>query len=266
MELIRKISEIVEKAGEIMLSAENIDSVTRQKSSAADLVTAYDVEIENFLRERLLPLVPGSIFYGEEEKENQDPTRGWAYIVDPIDGTANFTRGFSQSAISVALLEDGVPRYAVVLDPYRKELYTAKRGCGAFCNGQPIHVSNRPLNQGIFGMGTAPYNPELHDLTLELTRKLFERSCDFRRMGAAVPDLCAMACGRLDAFFECLLSPWDYAAGSLLIEEAGGTISTLDGAPLPYNRKCSVWASNGINDHIRSEIMESETSTAFPCK
>lgn len=264
MELIEKISEIVNCAGEIMLSAKDVTSVTTQKTSAADLVTAYDVQIENYLKERLLPLVPGSIFYGEEEKENQDPKKGWAYIVDPIDGTANFTRGFSQSAISVALLLDGSVQYAVVLDPYRKELYTAKRGCGAFCNGERIHVSIRPLKEGIFGMGTSPYNLSLHKMTLELTAKLFDRSCDFRRMGAAVPDLCAVACGRLDAFFECQLSPWDYAAGSLLIEEAGGHISTLDGQPLPYNQKCSVWASNDVNSHIRSEIMEDGSFDTFP--
>ena len=256
MEMIKKISQIVQEAGDILLSAQNVDAVTTQKSSAADLVTAYDVQIENFLKQRLLPLIPGAIFYGEEEKENQDPLIGWAYIVDPIDGTANFTRNFSQSAISVALLRDGLPQYAVVLDPYRKELYTAKRNCGAYCNGQPISVSNRPLKEGIFGMGTSPYNIALHEKTLELTEKLWRQSCDFRRMGAAVPDLCAVACGRLDAFFECQLSPWDYAAGSLLIQEAGGFISTLEGTSLPYNQKCSVWASNAVNNAIRSEIMK----------
>ena len=256
MEMIEKISDIVLEAGQIILSAKNVLSVTKQKSSAADLVTAYDVQVEAFLKERLLSILPEAIFYGEEETENQDPLTGWAYIVDPIDGTANFTRGFGQSAISVALLRDGVPQYSVILDPYRKELYPAKKGCGAFLNGAPIHVSTRPLSQGIFGMGTSPYNLSLHQKTLELTEKLFHRSCDFRRMGAAVLDLCALACGRLEAFFECQLSPWDYAAGSLLIEEAGGSVSTLEGTPLPYNEKCSVWASNAVNREIRREIMD----------
>ena len=256
MELLNQIVEAVREAGEIMLSATDVLSVTKQKSSAADLVTAYDVKIENFLKDRLLKIRPGAIFFGEEEQENQNPLQGFAYIVDPIDGTANFTRNFSQSAISVALLKDGLPHYAVVLDPYRKELYTAIRGQGAFCNGAPIHVSKRHLSEGIFGMGTSPYNLSLHKKTLELTEKLWNRSCDFRRMGAAVPDLCAVACGRLDAFFECQLSPWDYAAGSLIIEEAGGHISTLEGTPLPYDRKCSVWASNHVNAPVLKEIME----------
>ena len=265
MELLKQMEKIVTEAGNIMLSAQDVVSVTREKSSAADLVTAYDEKIEAFLKEKLLGLLPEAVFFGEEEAENQDPLHGWAYIVDPIDGTANFVRGFSQSAVSVALLRDGHPQYAVVLDPYRRELFTAIRGQGAFCNGQPIHVSDRPLSQGIFGMGTTPYNQDCQDLTLELTRRLFSRSCDFRRMGAAVPDLCALACGRLDAFFECQLSPWDYAAGSLLIEEAGGFISTLDGCPLPYDRKCSVYAANGLNFPVRQEIMEGlSTFDGFP--
>ena len=256
MELLKQMEAIVRQAGDMVLSAGDIETVTRTKTSAADLVTAYDVKVENFLKEKLLALLPEAIFYGEEETENQDPLHGFAYIVDPIDGTANFVRGFSQSAISVALLKDGLPRYAVILDPYRKELFTAVRGQGAFCNGQKISVSARPLSQGIFGMGTTPYNRDYQKMTLSITEKLFSRSCDFRRMGAAVLDLCALAMGRLDAFFECQLSPWDYAAGSLLIEEAGGWISTLDGNPLPYDKKCSVWASNAVNRDIRRELLD----------
>lgn len=254
MQLLKELEKIVLEAGEIVLSAQNIGSVTQRKTSAADLVTAYDVKVENFLKERLLPLVDGAIFYGEEEKENADPTKGWAFVVDPIDGTANFVHGFRQSAISVALAKDGIVRYAVVLDPYKKELFTAKRGAGAFLNGEPMHVSSLPLEKGIFGMGTAPYNAALHEKTLDITRQMFARSCDFRRMGAAALDLCAVACGRLEAFFECQLSPWDYAAGSLLITEAGGVISTLEQEPVVLDRKISIWASNKVNASVLSEL------------
>ena len=254
MELLNQIAELVRKAGDIVLSAQDIESQTHLKTSAADMVTAYDVKVENFLKEALPPLVPGSIFFGEEETENADPGKGWVFVVDPIDGTANFVRGLRQSAVSVALAKDGRVEYGVVLDPYRQELFTCKRGCGAFCNGLPIHVSNRPLSEGIFGMGTAPYNKALHPLTLSLTAQLFARSCDFRRMGAAALDLCAVACGRLDAFFECQLSPWDYAAGSLLITEAGGTVSTLEGRPLVLTGKCSLWAANAVNASVLAEL------------
>ena len=254
MELLKQIENIVLEAGEIVLSAHNIEAQTRLKTSAADMVTAYDEKMEDFLKARLPALVPGSRFFGEEERENVDPRRGWVFVVDPIDGTANFVRGLGQSAVSVALAKDGQVEYAVILDPYRRELFSAKRGCGAAMNGLPIHVRTRPLSEGIFGMGTTPYNRELHPLTLSLTKQLFDRSCDFRRMGAAALDLCALACGRLDAFFECQLSPWDYAAGWLLITEAGGTVSTLTGGAPVLNEKCSIWASNAVNASVLAEL------------
>lgn len=254
MELLKQIEAVVREAGEIVLSARDVLDCTMQKTSAADLVTAYDLKVEQLLKERLPQLVPGSIFFGEEEKENADPSKGWAFIVDPIDGTANFVRGLRQSAVSVALAKDGRVEYAVALDPYRDELFTAKRGYGAYLNGQPIHVSDRPLEKGIFGMGSAPYNKGLHASTLNLLGQMFDRSCDFRRMGAAVLDLCAVACGRLDAFFEYELSPWDYAAASLVITEAGGTISTLYGDPIPVTEKCTVWASNAVNADVLKEL------------
>ena len=254
MELLKKIEATVREAGSIVLSAREISDVTRLKSSAADLVTAYDEQVEAFLKERLLHLLPEAVFFGEEEKENQDPTRGWAFIVDPIDGTANFTRNFHQSAISVALAKDARVEYAVVFNPYKNEMFTARRDGGAFCNGNAIHVSTLPLERGIFGMGSAPYNQALHGRTMDLLQQLFRRSCDFRRMGAAALDLCAVACGQLEAFFECELSPWDYAAGSLLITEAGGRISQLDGSPVPITEKCSVWACNAVNEDVLKEL------------
>lgn len=254
MDLLNKIQDIVREAGKIVLSAHDIQNVTHTKSSAADLVTEYDVKVENYLKERLLKLVPDSHFFGEEEKENADPEKGWVFIVDPIDGTANFVHDLAQSAISVALAKDGIIEYAVVLNPYRNELFSAKRGAGAYMNGVPVSVSDCPLEKGIFGFGTAPYNKELHPATLRLVSQLFERSCDFRRMGAAALDLVALACGRIDAFFEYELSPWDYAAGSLIITEAGGKISTLNGQPLSLTHKCSVWAANTQNFSILSEL------------
>ncbi len=252
--MLEQIAAIVKEAGEIVLSAHDIAAHTHEKSSAADLVTEYDLAVENFLKEKRPPLVPGAIFYGEEEQENADPATGWAFIVDPIDGTTNFVRGLRQSAVSVALAKDGVIEYGVVLDPYKAELFSARRGGGAFLNGSLIHVSDRPLSQGVFGMGTAIYRREYLAPTMRLTEQLFRRSCDFRRMGAAALDLCNVACGRTELFFEYSLCPWDYAAGSLLVTEAGGVISTLDGQPLAFDRRCSCWASNQVNRDILREL------------
>ena len=133
--MLQKIMEIVREAGEIVLSAHDVAAQTRQKTSAAALVTEYDLAVERFLKERLPPLVPGSVFFGEEEKEHLDPSRGWAFIVDPIDGTANFVHGLGQSAISVALARDSVVEYAVVYDLYRRQMFHAQKRGGAFLDG-----------------------------------------------------------------------------------------------------------------------------------
>ena len=252
--MLEQIISIVREAGEIVLSAHDVWSQTHEKSSAADLVTEYDLAVENFLKEKLPPLVPGSVFFGEEEAENADPSRGWAFIVDPIDGTTNFVRDLRQSAISVALARDGAVEYGVVYDLYKDELFSARRGGGAFLNGSPIHVSTRPLSQGVFGMGTAIYKREYLEPTMRLTEQLFRRSCDFRRLGSAALDLCYVACGRAELFFEYSLCPWDYAAGSLLVEEAGGAVCTLEGGPLPVTALSSAWASNQVNKDILREL------------
>lgn len=252
--MLEQIISIVREAGDIVLSAKDIWSHTHEKNGAADLVTEYDLAVENFLKEKLPPLVPGSVFFGEEETEKSDPSRGWAFIVDPIDGTTNFVRGLRQSAISVALAHDGVLEYGVVYAPYKDELFSARRGGGAFLNGRPIRVSRRPLSEGIFGMGTAIYRREYLEPTMRLTEQLFRRSCDFRRLGAAALDLCDVACGRTELFFEYSLCPWDYAAGSLLVTEAGGFVCTLEGGPLSITERSSMWASNAVNRDILKEL------------
>lgn len=251
--MLEQIKTIVLDAGKIVTSAEDISAKTEEKTGAADLVTAYDVAVERFLKEKLLALLPGAYFYGEESEKCGDPTKGWVFIVDPIDGTTNFVRGMSQSAISVALAKDGVMEYGVVLDPFKNELFSAQRGGGAHLNGNPIRVSDRPLDKGIFGMGTAIYNREFEEQTISVTAQLFARSCDFRRMGAAALDLCNVAAGRYDAFFEFSLAPWDFAAGSLIVTEAGGRIRTMQGEPMSIAR-CGIWASNEVNDHILEKL------------
>ena len=252
--MLEQIMDVVRRAGEMVLSAHDIAAGTHEKTSAADLVTEYDLAVEAFLKRELPPLCPGAIFYGEEEAENADPSRDWAFIVDPIDGTTNFVRGLRQSAISVALARDGQVEYAVVFDPYKNEMFSARRGGGAFLNGAPIHVSGKPLAEGIFGMGTAIYRREYLEPTMRVTEQLFRRACDFRRLGAAALDLCDVACGRVELFFEYSLCPWDFAAGSLIITEAGGHISTLQGGPLALTERCSVWASNDVNKDILREL------------
>ena len=251
---LEELIAVVRQAGEIVNGAQQIGSHTHEKTSAADLVTDYDLAVEAFLKENLAGSMPEALFFGEEEELAGDPSRGWVFIVDPIDGTTNFVRGFHQSAISVALIHDLEPQLAVVYDPFKGELFAAQRGRGATLNGRPIHVSDRPLGQGLFIMGAAIYRREYLGPTMALTAQLLERSCDFRHFGAASLDLCYIACGRAEVFFEYSLAPWDYAAGAFIAQEAGAVASMLTGEPLPQIRRCSVWLSNAVNQHLLREL------------
>ena len=171
--------------------------------------------------------------------------KGLAFIVDPIDGTTNFIKDYHVSAISVGLINDGRSYIGVVYNPYLDEMFTAERGKGAFLNGKPIHVSRNPLSEGIVLFGTAPYYEELSRKSFDLAYEYFRQALDIRRSGSAAIDLCSIAAGRAEVYFELRLSPWDYAAGSLIVEEAGGVVTTVDGGEITFERPCSVLAANG---------------------
>ena len=181
---------------------------------------------------------------GEEEGGDTATNRGRWFVVDPIDGTTNFIKDCHMSCISVALVEDGLVQLGVVYNPYLDEMFWAVRGTGAYCNGKQLRVSDQPLSNGLVLFGTSPYHEELHEESFRLAYQYFRQALDIRRSGSAALDLCAIAAGRAELFFELELAPWDYAAGSLMIEEAGGIISTMDGEPLVFDRPCSVLARN----------------------
>lgn len=241
--LLEEIIEIVHGCGEIMLSATDIERKMHQKAGKGNFVTDYDSRVQQVLEEKLLALVPGAVFLGEEDQMDQtDISRGYAFIVDPIDGTANFTRGYNMSCISVALALDGKPVLGVIYNPYSGETYHAERGKGAYRNGEPIHASQRTLEEGLILFGTAPYHQELTKRSFEVAYRYMSRGEDLRRSGSAALDLCAIASGRAEFYFEMCLCPWDYAAGALLVEEAGGLVSDLEGRPVTYDRKQTVVA------------------------
>lgn len=241
--LLEEIIEIVHGCGKIMLSATDIERKMHQKAGKGNFVTDYDSRVQQVLEEKLLALVPGAVFLGEEDQMDQtDISRGYAFIVDPIDGTANFTRGFDMSCISVALALDGKPVLGVIYNPYSGETYHAEKGKGAYRNGEPIHASQRTLEEGLILFGTAPYHQELTKRSFEVAYQYMSRGEDLRRSGSAALDLCAIASGRAEFYFEMRLCPWDYAAGALLVEEAGGLVSDLEGRPVTYDRKQTVVA------------------------
>ncbi len=248
MTIIESIIEKVKEAGEIMLNAGNIEAGTECKVGHANFVTEYDKKVQEFLQKELMKIVPDAVFVGEEEESHAAIGSGYAFIVDPIDGTTNFMKGSNMSAISVGLLKDGEPFIGVIYNPYLNEVFCAEKGKGAWCNNQKIHVTGQPLSEGIVIVGTAPYyRDELGNHTFLLMRKFFNRSLDIRRSGSAALDLCSIAAGRAELFFELRLSPWDYAAGSLIVTEAGGRISTIEGEKLQFSKPTSVMAA-GCSD------------------
>lgn len=241
--MLDKIVVIVKEAGEIIRNARQIERVTREKDGAANLVTQYDEAVQAFLKEKLLELKPEADFFGEEG-EHQPLRADWTFIVDPIDGTTNFVRGLHFSNIAVALAYRGQVRYAVVYDPFMDEMFAAQRGKGATLNGQPIHVSDRALDHAIVLCGSTDYDRSYTDRSFAILRYLYDNTLDFRRFGAAELDACQVAAGRAEVFFECKLSPWDFAASSLIVKEAGGHLTRLDGSPIDPRKGGSVWCTN----------------------
>lgn len=243
--MLDRLIAVVRRAGDMIRDAHDIEKDTHEKNGAADLVTKYDVAVQAFLQKELLALVPEAGFLGEEG-EHETLDKPWVFVVDPIDGTTNFVRHMHHSNIAVALVHEGCVAYGVVYNPFTEEMFAARRGGGAFLNGRPIHVSDRDMSHAITMCGSTIYDRRFTDRSFSLMRRLYDLGLDFRRFGSAELDVCYVACGRAEVFFECRLSPWDYAAGSLILTEAGGKITRLDGSPIDPYRGGSVWATNGV--------------------
>ena len=221
------------EAAALILQAHGI--LAECKSGHRDVVTEYDRRGQELLTARLSQAVPGARFFCEENDRHDDLNAEHLFIIDPIDGTMNFVRRLNHSCISVAYCSRGERLCGAVLNPYAEELFTAVRGEGAFLNGKPIHVDEAPLSETLVVCGTAPYSPEAVTDTFRLMEKAYRASLDIRRQGSAALDLCSVAAGRAGAYFEMALSLWDYAAGTLLVEEAGGICTRIDGSPLPFD-------------------------------
>ncbi len=233
--LIKKIKE----CGELMLSAYDIEKSILIKSCAADFVTEYDGKVQEILYNEVKKLMPEAHFVGEEDRSDT-VNSGYAFIVDPIDGTTNFSKGYKCSVISVGLLFDGSPYMGIVYNPYLDELFYAKKGEGAYVNGKRIYVSTHSLKDGVGLFGTSPYYDDKRKRTFVIAEKVCGYAMDIRRSGSAAWDLCCVAAGRAEGFFELILSPWDYAAGACILAEAGGIITKRDKTPLEFDKKCSV--------------------------
>jgi len=218
------------KAGALINRASfDVDRLTVRTKHKHDFVSEVDHAAEEAILSTLREAYPDHGVLAEESGA-RDAKAEYLWVVDPLDGTTNFLHGFPQYCVSIALLHKGVLQQAVILDPNRNELFTATRGGGAFLNDRRIRVSRTDkMDTALVGTGFPFREVENLDDYLRMFRNMVLNSAGIRRPGSAALDLAWVACGRTDAFWEIGLSPWDMAAGALLVREAGGLVGDLQG-------------------------------------
>ncbi len=217
------------RAGTIINRAsQNLDILAVTEKTANDYVSEVDRAAEQAIVRALLEAYPTHAVLAEEGGASGKSEFQW--IIDPLDGTTNYLHGFPQYAVSIALAHKGVLSHAVIYDPVHNDLFTASRGRGAYLNDKRLRISKRTnLQKSLIGTGF-PFREFAHiDTYLAMFRDLTQKTSGLRRAGAATLDLAYVAAGRLDGFWEFGLSPWDMAAGSLLVTEAGGLVGDLEG-------------------------------------
>jgi len=237
--------EAAEVAGKILEDYFHNGVVMRTKSASVDLVSDADVNAERAIADVIRQYYPDHSILGEEENSDSvDAEHLW--IIDPLDGTTNFAHGIPHFAVSIAYYHNGIAQVGAIFNPIRKDWYTAQMNAGAFYNDRPLHVAaSESLNEVVIGTGFYYDRGAMMEATLASIGRLFKQQIHgIRRFGTASLDLAMVASGQFGAFFEYQLSPWDFAAGRLLIEEAGGRVTTCNGDPIPL-QKTSLLASNG---------------------
>ncbi|XP_029169753.1 inositol monophosphatase 1-like [Nylanderia fulva] len=233
-----EILQLVKQAGSIINEKIHQYKDILTKSCDIDLVTEWDQKVEKLLIDGILSKYPDHKFIGEESiaaGEKIELTNAPTWIIDPIDGTMNFVHGLPHTCISVALLINKTTEIGIVYNPILNQLFTARKGQGAFLNGAPIHVSNRKeLNKSLLlvEIGTSR-DPEKVEIILQNVKILIPRVHGLRSFGSAALDICMVALGGADAYFEFGIHAWDIAAGDLIVREAGGV--SIDPAGGPFD-------------------------------
>ena len=246
MNYLEFTKKIAKEAGEIVMSYQKKTLKIEEKSRPGDLVTEADKKVEAFLIQKIKKTFPFHEFLGEETGSSKDKVRGgekneFRWIIDPIDGTKNFIRGIPFFAVSIGLEYRGKRIVGVVYNPAQKDLFAAEKGKGASQNNKKIHVSKaKTVQESLFATG---FHPAYKHTKLEIFKEIINNSQGIRRFGSAALDLCYVANGTFDGFWEFGLYPWDIAAAILIVEEAGGRVTNTDGTPLKYEQK-TILATN----------------------
>lgn len=232
-------------AGEVIMRYFRCTGTVREKG-VADLVTEADVRAERVIAHVIHEIFPDHAILGEEEQAG-DTNAEYLWVVDPLDGTTNFAHGIPHFAVSIALLHHGRPQLGIVWNPVREDLFSARLGGGAYHNGRPLRVSTEAtLDKTLIGTGFYYDRGAMMEATLGAIGDCFRQNIHgIRRFGTASLDLAQVADGMFGAYFEFQLSPWDFAAGQMLVTEAGGRVTDCSGDALPL-RKTTILASNGL--------------------
>jgi myo-inositol-1(or 4)-monophosphatase len=219
------------------------------KSAPVDLVTDVDRRCEALIVEALQSERPADAILAEEGSNREDASASWRWVIDPLDGTVNYAHGYPRFCVSIGVEREGVRTVGVVYDPLLDELYHAVRDGGAFRNGRPIRVSSETeLGRGLFATGFAYDVHQSPDDNLDHFGRFVKSARAVRRDGSAALDLCYVASGRLDGYWELKLHAWDISAGALMVEEAGGRVSNRQGGPLPADGSSVVSSNGGVHE------------------
>ncbi|MDO5357527.1 MAG: inositol monophosphatase family protein [Conchiformibius sp.] len=229
--LLNTAFKAARKAGGIMLrAANNLDALKVDSKAFNDFVSDIDRSAEDIITRTLLEAYPDHRILTEESGVLGNAKSAYEWVIDPLDGTTNYLHGHPQYAVSIALRHKGVLQEALVYAPERNDLYTASRGQGARLNDRRLRVSNRiELNYCLMGTGFPVVDQSMLDTYLAILKDILTQTAGARREGAASLDLCNLAAGRIDGFFEFNLKPWDIAAGALIVQEAGGIVTDMQG-------------------------------------
>jgi len=236
------MQDTVREAGAMLRSAHLSISEIHKKEGPANFCTDYDLRIQRFIMARLSEIAPGCSFYGEEDTEGNHgfATSPYTFYIDPIDGTTNFMFDYHHSCVSVGVAYAGQMVAGYVYNPYVDELYHAVRREGAWLNDRKLVIADHPIREGIVAFGCARYNDSDTTLLFDVTQQMFLSSLSIRNGGSAALDLCRITSGSNVAYYELKLQPYDYAAASIIIEEAGGRISRVDGGSITLDKPCSI--------------------------
>lgn len=242
-----KIEKVIREAGAYVKNVDYSHVESHSKLNFRDICTEHDEKTQAFLYKELKAILPEAKFIGEEDSQSSTSLEGYCFIIDPIDGTLNFSLDYHHSAISIALVKDGEVVLGMVYNPYLDELFWAEKGKGAYLNDRQLRVRDTDLKHSLLGFGTSPYHMDLAKETFELTYAIYPRVLDIRRCGSAALDLCYLAANRQNVFFETILQPWDYAAASLILTEAGGVITDMTGGEIDLLHGCPICGGNKVS-------------------